>query len=61
MNLGDLITPEGVIASLKAKNKKQALQEMSKKAADLTKLDEEKAKKLIMAARAHWFENKETA
>jgi N utilization substance protein A len=29
--------------------------------AELTKLDEEKAKKLIMAARAHWFENKETA
>src|SRR5689334_16612360 len=39
MNLGDLITPEGVIASLKAKNKKQALQELSKKAAELTKLD----------------------
>jgi N utilization substance protein A len=28
---------------------------------ELTKLDEEKAKKLIMAARAHWFENKEQA
>ena len=25
---------------------------------ELTKLDEERAKKLIMAARAHWFENK---
>jgi hypothetical protein len=30
MNLGDLLTPEGVIASLTAKNKKQALQELSK-------------------------------
>jgi nitrogen PTS system EIIA component len=39
MNLGDLITPEGVIASLKAKNKKQALQELAQKAAELTKLD----------------------
>ena len=29
MDLGDLITPEGVIASLKAKNKKHALQEMA--------------------------------
>jgi N utilization substance protein A len=25
---------------------------------ELTKLDEEKAKKLIMAARAHWFDEK---
>jgi transcription termination factor NusA len=31
--------------------------------AELTQLDEEKAKKLIMAARAHWFagEKKEAA
>jgi N utilization substance protein A len=29
--------------------------------AELTQLDEEKAKKLIMAARAHWFTDKETA
>ena len=36
MDLGDLITPEGVIASLKAKNKKHALQEMAEKAAALT-------------------------
>jgi N utilization substance protein A len=28
---------------------------------EMTGLDEEKAKKLIMAARAHWFENKESA
>lgn len=36
MDLGDLITPEGVIASLKAKNKKHALQEMAETAAVLT-------------------------
>jgi transcription termination/antitermination protein NusA len=30
--------------------------------AELTKLDEERAKKLIMAARAHWFtDSKEAA
>jgi N utilization substance protein A len=29
--------------------------------AELTSLDEEKAKKLIMAARAHWFEKNEEA
>ena len=38
MELGDLITPEAVIPALKAKNKKQALQELSEKAAKLTGL-----------------------
>lgn len=38
MELGDLITPEAVIAALKAKTKKQALQELSEKAASLTGL-----------------------
>jgi nitrogen PTS system EIIA component len=38
MDLGDLIAPEGVIPSLKAKTKKQALQELSAKAADLLDL-----------------------
>jgi len=28
---------------------------------EITGMDAERAKKLIMAARAHWFENKETA
>lgn len=36
MNLGDMIRPDGVIASLKAKNKKQALQELAQKAAENT-------------------------
>ena len=38
MDLGDLITPEGIIPSLKAKTKKQALQELAAKAADLIEL-----------------------
>jgi nitrogen PTS system EIIA component len=39
MDLRDLIRPEAVIPSLKAKDKKQALQELSQKAAALTGLD----------------------
>ncbi len=38
MELGDLLTPEGVIPSLKAKSKKQALQELSQRAAEVTGL-----------------------
>jgi nitrogen PTS system EIIA component len=40
MDLSDLITPQGVIPSLKASNKKQALQELSAQAAKLTGIDE---------------------
>jgi PTS system nitrogen regulatory IIA component len=40
MHLADLIGPEAVIASLKAKNKKQLLQELSARAARLTGLQE---------------------
>ncbi len=36
----DLITPDGVISDLKAGSKKQALQELARKGADLTGLDE---------------------
>jgi PTS system nitrogen regulatory IIA component len=39
MNLGDLLTPRGVISSLRAKSKKHALQELSQRAAQLTGLD----------------------
>jgi PTS system nitrogen regulatory IIA component len=39
MDLSDLITPYGVIPSLKASNKKQALQELAAKAAKLTGID----------------------
>ncbi len=38
MDLGDLVTPEGIIPSLKAKSKKQALQDLAAKAAQLTGL-----------------------
>ena len=40
MDLGDLIKPEGVLPSLKAKSKKHVLQELSAAAADLTGLPE---------------------
>lgn len=36
MEIGDLIKPECVIANLKATSKKQALQELARRAADLT-------------------------
>jgi PTS system nitrogen regulatory IIA component len=39
MELGDLIAPEAVFPTLKAKNKKQALQDLAEKAAGLTGLD----------------------
>jgi nitrogen PTS system EIIA component len=39
MDLGDLLSPEAVFPSLRAKNKKQALQEIAQKAAGLTGLD----------------------
>ena len=40
MHLGDFISPEAVIPSLKAKSKKQLLQELSARAARLTGLEE---------------------
>ena len=40
MDLSDLISKEAVIAELKAKSKKQAIQEMATKAAELTGLSE---------------------
>lgn len=36
MDLGDLITPEAVFASLRAQSKKQALQDLAEKAAKIT-------------------------
>ena len=40
MELADLITPRSVVAQLRATNKKQALQELAKRAAALTGLQE---------------------
>ncbi len=39
MDLADLVAPEGIIPSLKAKTKKQALQDLSTRAAALTGLE----------------------
>jgi PTS system nitrogen regulatory IIA component len=39
MELGDLIAPEAVFPALKAKNKKQVLQELAEKAAGVTGID----------------------
>lgn len=40
MDLGDILEPEGVFASLRVKNKKQALRELAARAAQVTQLDE---------------------
>jgi PTS system nitrogen regulatory IIA component len=40
MDLGDLLKPEGVFASLRVKNKKQALRDLAGRAAHITGLDE---------------------
>lgn len=39
MDLGDLLAPEGIIPSLTAKSKKQALQELANRASEVTDLD----------------------
>lgn len=39
MDLGDLLAPEGIIPSLSANSKKQALQELAQRASELTGLD----------------------
>jgi PTS system nitrogen regulatory IIA component len=40
MEIVDLISPEGVVPNLRATSKKQALQELARRAADLTGLQE---------------------
>jgi len=42
MEIYDLITPAGVVASMRAGSKRQALQELARRAASLTGLDEHK-------------------
>lgn len=42
MEIADLITPEGVVANLRSKSKKQALQELAAIAAGITGLEERK-------------------
>ena len=40
MDFGDLLTIDGIVPSLRARDKKQALQELSRRAAELTGLTE---------------------
>jgi PTS system nitrogen regulatory IIA component len=40
MEIADLVAPAGILPSLKVSSKKQALQELAKKASDLSGLDE---------------------
>jgi PTS system nitrogen regulatory IIA component len=40
MDIADLVAPAGILPSLKVSSKKQALQELAKKASDLSGLDE---------------------
>ena len=42
MDLGDLITPEGVIPSLRAQSKKQLIQEVALHASKITNIDQRK-------------------
>ena len=48
MNLGDLISPEAIFPSLRAKSKKQALHELAQRAASLTGLEERKIYDTLM-------------
>lgn len=48
MDLGDLIEPQGVIASLKARSKKHVIEELAVKAAEITGLDARKIFEVIL-------------
>ena len=50
MDLGDLLDKEAVVACLRAKSKKQAIQELSAKAAELTGLSERDCKPLLSSS-----------
>ena len=50
MDISDLIYPEGVVANLRVTSKKQALQELAKRAAELTG-QPERAKSVIAEAK----------
>jgi hypothetical protein len=53
MDLADLIAPEAVYPSLKAKTKKQVLQELAQKAAALTRVDAREIFDTLLQ-REHW-------
>ncbi len=48
MEIADLLAPDGVVAKLKSKSKKQALQELSKRAAKLTSVHERKIFEVLL-------------
>jgi PTS system nitrogen regulatory IIA component len=48
MEIADLLSPDAVLAHLKAANKKQVLQEMAQKAAQLTHLAERRILEILM-------------
>ncbi|MBC7136104.1 PTS IIA-like nitrogen regulatory protein PtsN [Oceanibaculum nanhaiense] len=48
MEIMDLISPDAVIASLRATSKKQALQELARKAAELTGLEERRIFEVLL-------------
>jgi nitrogen PTS system EIIA component len=47
MQIADLLSPEGVVAGLKAKNKKQLLEELSSRAAPLARASERRIVEVI--------------
>lgn len=49
MELAHLLAPEGVIANLKAKSKKQALRELSERASKLCPIDSQKILEALLA------------
>ena len=48
MEINDLLVPEGVVADLKATSKKQALQDLAKRAAEVSGLDERSIFDILM-------------
>ena len=48
MNISDLLAPDGVVAALKVQSKKQLLQELSVRAAALTRLPERRIFEVLM-------------
>jgi len=48
MDIADLLTPEGVIAKLRASSKKQVLQELARRAAAIAGLDEKRVLEVLL-------------
>ena len=48
MEIADLITPQGVVAKLRVTSKKQALQELAKRASELTGIEDRKVFEVLI-------------